>query len=144
MKRAYISVIVLILCLNILVSPAAALETQERIEYEDGSYAIVTTEIIGRTRAKASDSKTYTFYNASGQRCFDYTLYASFTYTGITSSADECHYLANIYRRNWDIATHQEYTSGSIAYGTASFTDPDGKAHRVNLSLTCNKDGDVT
>lgn len=144
MKRTYALVIVLLLCLNILASPASAFGAQKRIDYDDGSYAIITTEICNQTRAKISDSKIYTYYNASGQRCFAYTLRAAFTYNGITSSADECHYLADIYRRGWSLSTHQEYVSGNTAYGSAVFTGPDGQTRSVNLSLTCSKNGNVT
>ncbi|MDE6931265.1 MAG: hypothetical protein K2P37_01115 [Oscillospiraceae bacterium] len=144
MKRTYVLMIVLLLCLNILTSPAAALGTLERIDFDDGSYAIITTEIVSQTRTEISDSKTYTYYNASGQRCFAYTLYATFTYNGSTSSADECYYLADIYHRGWDISTHREYTSGSTAYGSATFTGPDGQTRPVYLSLTCSRNGNVT
>lgn len=144
MKRTYALVIVLLLCINILASPAAAFGVPERIDYDDGSYAIITTEICSQTRTKISESKIYTYYNALGQRCFSYTLRAAFTYNGITSSADECHYLVNIHRRGWSLSTHQEYTSGSTAYGSATFSGPDGETHSVDLSLTCSKNGNVT
>lgn len=144
MKRTYALMIVLLLCLNILTSPAAAFGAPERIDFDDGSYAIITTEIVSQTRTEISDSKTYTYYNESKQRCFSYTLYATFTYNSITSSADECHYLVNIYRRGWSLSTHQEYTSGSTAYGSATFSGPDGETHSVDLSLTCSKNGNVT
>lgn len=145
MKRILSLMAVLVLCLSVLMSTAsAANQTGERIDYEDGSYAIITTGAAGLTRATCNESKTYTYYNPSNQRCFSYTLYASFTYNGITSSADYVNYNAAIYRQGWDILKHNEYTSGKTAYGSATFTGPTGTQYPVSLSLTCDKDGNVT
>lgn len=110
----------LFLCLIIMLSPAAASETQERINFEDGSYAIITIRTGSMTRAVRDDSKTYTYYNPLGQRCFSYLLWASFTYNGTTSSADDVDFDIHIYRQGWDISTHREYISGNTAYGSAT------------------------
>lgn len=132
------------LCLIILISPAAASETQERINFEDGSYAIITTRTDSMTRAVKDGSKTYAYYNSLGQRCFSYLLWASFTYNGITSSADDVDFEIYIYRQGWDISTRREYVSGSTAYGSATFTGPDDQTRSLSISLTCDKDGNVT
>lgn len=144
MKRISFVVVALLLCFHILISPAAAIEGEERIDYEDGSYAIITTGAGSLTRAVIDKDKTYTYYNSSGQRCFSYTLYASFTYNGTTSSADDCHYFISIYRQGWEISTHREYVSGNTAYGSATFTGPEDQTRSLSISLTCDKDGNVT
>ena len=113
-------------------------------EPEDGSYAVITTGNSTAARANTEDGKTYTYYNAQGQRCFAYTLYASFTYNGVTSQAVSCEGSAAIYRQGWSLSTHSEYVSGSTAYGQASFTGPDGQVRTVSLTLTCDKNGNVT
>ena len=89
MKR-YLSIFaVVLLCMNLLLSVASATDSNSvQIDYDDGSYAIVTTTIYRATRAAVADSKSYTFYNPLGQKCFTYTLYATFSYNGSTSSAD--------------------------------------------------------
>lgn len=131
-------------CLSVLMSTAAAKDSQARIEYEDGSYAIVTIEVKSLTRAVTEETKTYTYYNSSGQRCFSYTLLASFTYNGKTSSADSTDFDAAIYRQGWDIDSHDEYTSGNTAYGEAVFSGPNGEERPVSLKLTCDRNGNVT
>lgn len=135
---------VLILSLGLLANTAsAANKLEERIDYENGSYAIITTITSGVARANVADSKTYTYYNSSNQRCFSYTLNATFTYDGRTASATSSSGGASIYRQGWSLSSHNEYTSGSTAYGSATFSGPNDESRPVSLSLTCDKDGSV-
>lgn len=145
MKRLFTSTAALLLCMCFLLGTAAAFDSgqTERIDYEDGSYAIITTITGGLIRANTADSKLYTYYNADRVKCFTYTLYATFTYDGKTSSANTAAASADYYVRGWACSSHNEWTSGSAAYGSAVFTGPNGKAHPVNLSLVCDKDGNV-
>lgn len=75
MKKKYAGAnfVLLLYLLNVLINPVAAIEAGERIDYEDGSYAIIMTGTDSMTRAAKDDSKTYTYYNPTGQRCFSYT-----------------------------------------------------------------------
>ncbi len=143
MKKVLRVVAAAVLCLNIALAAAMAYDSvPERIEYEDGSYAIITTE-TDHTRAKTADQKVYTYYNSSNQRCFSYTLYATFSYNGVTSAAETVDFGIAIYRRGWDVESHSEYTFGNTAFGRASFSGPNGENRPVNISLTCDKDGNV-
>ncbi len=145
MKRVFTNMAALLLCMCFLFSTASAFDgvQTERIDYEDGSYAIITTVTGGLTRASKADSKTYTYYNSSDQRCFSYTLYATFTYNGVTSTADSSVGGAELYLRGWDLISQNEWTSGSAAYGTASFSGPNGESRPVSLSLVCDRNGTV-
>lgn len=144
MRRALCTVTAIFLCLNMLFTMAAAIDVPtERIDYEDGSYAVITTTRGALTRAETADTKAYTYYNPSGQRCFSYTLYATFSYNVITSKAETVDYGVTIYRQGWDIDSHNEYTSGSTAYGEAVFSGPNGEERPVSLSLTCDRNGNV-
>ena len=49
-----------------------------------------------------------------------------------------------IYRQGWNISTHSEYVSGNTAYGRATFTGPSGESRTASLTLTCDKNGNVT
>lgn len=145
MKRASCTVAVLFLCLHLLLTTAMAYDAPlERIDYEDGSYAIITTTEKNLTRANLADYKVYTYYNSDNQRCFAYTLYATFSYDGVTSAAETVDFDIVIYRREWDVTTHREWLSGNAAYGRASFSGPDGVTRPVYLSLTCDKNGNVS
>lgn len=122
MKR----VLSFILVLSFLFTTASAYDgtTTERIDYEDGSYAIITLTKAGPGRAAAYDSKTYTFVNPSGQKCFTYTLYATFYYDGMTSRAESCNFDVLISHRDWSLDSHSEYPVGNKAVGTAYFRGP--------------------
>ena len=140
---SFFSAIVLVIA--ILAGTASAADvTSVRVDFSDGSYAVVTTISHGMTRASVNDSKVYTYYDENGDRCFAYTLYATFQYDGRTSSAADVDYTVRISQRGWDISSHSEWTSGDTAYGRAVFTDPDGGRHSVSLSLTCDEDGNVS
>lgn len=143
MKRFYASVVAVLLLFNMLLPYAKCTDTTvERIDYDDGSYAIVTTTSSGATRAQTADSKQYTYYDPLGRKCFFYILYATFTYDGTTSSADSSTAEAGIYR-DWSVDSHSEYTSGRTAYGNATFSSPSGGTRPVALTLTCSANGRV-
>lgn len=146
MKRLFSMFAVVVCVWSLLVSPVlAANETADQvISYEDGSYAIISMDNNAATRSTTGKSKSYTFYNPLGQRCFCYTLYAIFTYDGTTSRATDCEGRAVIYRQGWDMSSHSEYVSGNTAYGRATFTGPNGETRTASLTLTCDKNGNVT
>lgn len=144
MKKLFCLSATVLLCLQIVLTTAAAYDApSERIDYDDGSYAIVSIVHTTWTRSNLGSSKDYTYYNSDDQRCFSYTLYASFTYDGVTSEAETVDFDITIYRREWNMSTHSEWTSGNTAYGRAVFSGPGGLSIPVNLTLTCDKDGNV-
>lgn len=136
----------LVVCmLGLLVAPAlAADDTSYTIYYEDGSYAVITTDSGDVARSTTDKVRSYTYYGPLGQKCFTYMIRGVFTYNGITSHADSCEYSAIIYVRGWDVSTHSEYVSGNTAYGRATFTGPNGQSQIASLTLTCDKNGNVT
>ena len=145
MRKLISYVIIIFLALNVLTAPAMASDRSFKytIHFDDGSYAVVTC-YSSLTRSTTNERKNYTYYNPLNQRCFAYTLYASFTYNGITSQADSCEYATEIFRYGWDMAAHSEYVSGNTAYGNATFTGPNGQVRTASLTLTCDKSGNVT
>lgn len=145
MKKLVSLTLTLLFAFNLLATPAMATDSGSdyTICYDDGSYAIVTHD-DGSARSNTNEIINYTYYNPQNQRCFAYTLYASFTYNGITSRADSCEYAAEIFRHGWDMTSHSEYVSGNTAYGNATFTGPDGQTRKASLTLTCDKNGNVT
>ena len=146
MRRIISTASIVLLAMQLFLSTAYAVgpsTTESRIDYEDGSYAIITTVTPGAVRAAVADEKTYTYYNPSGKKCFAYTLYATFSYDGRTSRALSCDYDIGLSPDGWDIDSHDEWTSGNTAYGEAVFIGPGGTEREVSLSLTCDKDGNV-
>lgn len=129
--------------MNLLLSVAAAADSSTRIDYADGSYAIVITTVSRGARASVADIKSYTYYNPLGQKCFTYTLYATFSYDGSTSRAETVDFGIDIYRSDWSVVSHNEYISGNCAYGSGIFSGPNGQ-HNAALYLRCDANGNVT
>lgn len=144
MKRISYFALAALLAFNTLFATAYASSTPavERIDYEDGSYALVSVE---RTvsRSTRNDLKIYTYFSEAGEKCFSYTLNATFTYDGRTSKADTCYADVFFYVRGWACTSHSEYVSGNTAYGSAVFSGPGGVTRNVNLTLTCDANGNV-
>lgn len=144
MKRIPYFMLAALLAFNMLfvAAYASSAPVVERIDYEDGSYALITME---RTvsRSTRNDFKTYTHFSPAGEKCFSYTLNATFTYDGRSSKADTCYADLYIYVRGWTCNSHSEYVSGNTAYGSAAFSGPNGVTRNVNLTLTCDANGNV-
>lgn len=152
MKRVYSMCLTALLALSLLAAPAlAADQTGEQIiRFEDGSYVVITEENnqMMTLSSKGTDitppGKRYTFYNPLLQKCFSYILFASFTYTGTTSWVKSYDYKVEIYRTGWSLENHFEYVSGGTAYGTATFREPGGKIRTAELTLSCDKNGNIS
>lgn len=146
MKRYFSMLFILFTMIALLSTRAEAIceTTNFLIYYDDGSYATITLDSSDFVRSSTEKYKTYTFYNPLGQKCFAYTLVATFTYNGTTSYANSCDFGVAIYRQGWNLATHSESISGNTAYGNATFTNADGQTRSASLSLTCDKNGNVT
>ena len=144
MKRISYFALAALLAFNMLFTTAYASSAPvvERIDYQDGSYALISVE---RTvsRSTTSDSKTYAYFSPSGEKCFSYILSATFTYDGRTRNADTCYGAVFFYVRGWTCTSHSEYVSGNTAYGSAAFSGPGGVTRNVNLTMTCDANGNV-
>lgn len=142
-KYLLIAALLMVVSITAPTTAYASDEVSERIDYEDGSYAIVTVHTAHATRSTASDSKEYIFYNRSSELQFIYTIYATFSYNGVTSSATSCKGYLDFYTPDWSCDSHDEYTSGNTAYGDASFSSTGGLTVPVSLSLTCSRNGTI-
>mgnify|MGYP005772627677 CR=1 FL=1 len=82
MRKAITCCIAAFLSMTLLLGTAfASGGAAERIDYADGSYAIITTVTGGITRGTVDDHKSYTYYDSDGNRCFAYTLFATLIMT---------------------------------------------------------------
>lgn len=136
----------MMLCLSMLLPSALAaapqtVQNSEVIWYEDGSYAEIVTTISFARSTLAAD-KDYTYKNSSGKKVFSYTLHGEFDST--TTKATRASGSATIYMSGWSLSSHDEYCSGSTAYGDATFDGPNNVSRDVSLSLTCDKNGNIT
>lgn len=145
MKRISSFVLAVLLSFNMLFPAAYASSDSavERIDYEDGSYALVTVD-RKNSRSTATEDKTYTYFSSTGEKCFAYILTATFTYNGKTSKADTCYADIYLYVKGWTCTSHSEYVSGNTTYGSAVFSGPNSVTRNVNLTITCDANGNVT
>lgn len=128
------------------VSPISPVQEQI-IQNSDGTYVVITTEIgdeinLRDGRSSRSASKTYTCRSNSGSTLWTFTLNASFSYNGSSSSAQGASTTYSIKNSSWSCEDYNAWCSGNTAYGTGSFSSSTGD-RTANLSLTCDKNGNI-
>ena len=124
---------------------SAGEELLEVISYADGSYLEITLETLPQARASGSitKAKNYIFNSTEGVPQWKITLTGSFTYT---CTASNCN--VTIYNSIWSVASKSATRSGNTAYGSARMVKKYLGAitfdKTYNLSLTCDKNGNVS
>ena len=124
---------------------SAGEELLEVISYADGSYLEITLETLPQARALGSitKAKNYIFNSTEGVPQWKITLTGSFTYTGTGSNCN-----VTIYNSIWSVASKSATRSGNTAYGSARMVKKNLGAitfdKTYNLSLTCDKNGNVS
>jgi len=109
----------------------------------DGDYIVVTL-IPAVSRATQVKGKEYVYYNSADVAEWVMTLTGTFTYDGRTSSCTSSRCTVTIYDDSgWELVSKSATKSGNTAYGRAVFSGPNGLSVPVNLTLTCDKDGNV-
>lgn len=158
MKRNIIKMIAGLLAFVLLLSGVSAQiahasageELLEVISYADGSYLEITLETLPQARASGSvtKAKNYVYKNENNIEQWKITLTGSFTYTGTgsTCTASSCN--VTIYNSVWSVASKSATRSGNTAYGSARMVKKYLGAitfdKTYNLSLTCDKNGNVS
>ena len=136
------------------VQPASAAQDYEVLEvirYEDGSYLEISIETAPtQTRASGSTSKTknYVYYSSNGTAKWKMSLNGAFSYTGTSAVCSFATCSVTIYDSTWYTVSRSSSKSGATAYGSATVGQ---KVNGVvvstvshNLSLTCDKNGNVS
>ena len=158
MKRNIIKMIAGLLAFVLLLSgvPAqiahasAGEELLEVISYAYGSYLEITLETLPQARASGSitKAKNYIFNSTEGVPQWKITLTGSFTYTGTGSTCTASNCNVTIYNSIWSVASKSATRSGNTAYGSARMVKKYLGAitfdKTYNLSLTCDKNGNVS
>ena len=121
---------------------------REVIHFENGDFATIETivyddaSLYAVERSSRSSSKVYTYNNRLGNTLWTFTLRATFSYNGTTSSVSSCSTSSSIKDNTWSCDDHYAEESGNTAYGYGSFSSSvDSKD--VTLSLTCDKNGNI-
>ncbi|BDF70684.1 hypothetical protein CE91St41_20870 [Oscillospiraceae bacterium] len=147
MKKRLTAILTLLFCLSMCLPTLAAevstTKATQIIWFEDGSHAEIVT-LVSLARSTKSGSKSYTYWNSSNIKAFTYTLNGEFFYDTKTSRATSASASYSIYLSGWSLSSHDETASGSTVYGDATFKGPGGASEDVSLTLTCDKNGNIT
>ena len=117
--------------------------------YNDGSYSIFTIieHPTDLSRSTKNGSKTCQ-HVVSGSTVWEYTIEASFTYTGSSSSCTSVSDSYTIYNSNWHLNSRYHWKSGNTAYGSVTM---DHKILGVtvdsvtrDISLSCSANGTLS
>jgi len=153
MKRCLLYIIVVVLIITLLpIHAFAATRTQnssEIIYFDDGSY--ITIELsMQETRASGTKTgtKTYIYRTSNGTEEWRAVLTGQFQYTGTSATCTMSTCNVNIINDNWNIVSRNASINGSSAladltmgYKVLGITT---KKHTVNMSLTCDANGNLS
>lgn len=128
--------------LSVYSEPSTRIIDTERIDYNDGSYAIITTESnasLTRATYQIDGKKTYNYYQ--GDICeWSFTITGTYTYDGQTALASNPKSYTTIYVSGWSTASTNASSSGATVNGSATMNKGITKK-TVTLSLTCSANG---
>ena len=152
MKRTIVMLLAVLVVMASLPLGALAADVQpaseERIDFEDGSYMVITVEPKQTRSGTKTEYKYQTYYDANDVIQWRITLMGIFTYNYSTSTCDHAEVSVTIYDSNWYVASRSAYTSGNKAAGTVVLGQ---RVLGVNigestyrLSLTCAPDGTMS
>ncbi|MGN0659015.1 MAG: hypothetical protein ACI4LA_05355 [Emergencia sp.] len=123
----------------------------EKEYFPDGSYAVIETVteqqsgiILFATETTKKAHTTYTYYNASNIKAWDFTLDGTFSYNGTTAKAAAASTSYNIYVSGWKCSNRKAWTTGATAKGSATFTYNSLMSKDVTLGLKCSANGTIT
>ena len=117
--------------------------------YDDGSYSIVTIieHPTGSLRSVKEGSKIYE-HIVSGNTVWSYTIDASFSYNGSSSSCTSVSDSYTISNSNWHLNSRYHWKSGNTAYGSVTmdrkllgFTV---ESVTRDLTLSCSANGTLS
>lgn len=167
MKKILVSILLVTATLFLTVVPALAEEseliatqmiTDENgatiIYFDDGS--ILTISSIQETENAATPyattqtkSRIATYTDKSGDLMWRYTLYGTFSYEyGVSSTCTNASYTKEIFSDKWSFSDGAAIKSGNTAIGNGVFSYKllfaTLKTYTIDISLTCDKYGNVT
>lgn len=150
MKRLFTLVFILSLLVVYAVpayadSYANVNQANEKIEYADGSYAVIETQIeksITKSSSKSA-SKTCKYYNSSDVLQWTFKLTGTFTYDGKTAAATSISTSYTILDNKWSYDHVTKSKSGATVTGTGYFKKGLIAKSRT-VTIKCSKSGVIS
>lgn len=141
---------------TLMVTPASAAatfiqsDTIAEIEvYDDGSYAVIETTVTSpsistfATAQTKSANRTYTYYNTSNVKAWDFTVKGTFSYDGSTAKATAVSTSYNIYVTGWSLLSRDSSKSGAKVTATGNFKYK-AMAKSTTIGLKCSPSGTIS
>ena len=131
-------------------------QVAEVIYFDDGSRLEISyPQVIDSAYTTSSTTKTVTcdkdvtYKDSDGNLDWKYTLTGSFSYTsGVSSTCTKATYTTKIYDDSWSFSDCAATKSGNKAIGTGKCKDTflfvTLKTYNIDISLTCDKYGNIT
>lgn len=154
MKKCLSFVIALITVFSLLAIPSAFAQdapiTNEPqiIQYEDGSYLVISIETSYARVAGVTKTKYATYHGKDGTSEWKMELTGTFTYNGTTAICTASSCSVSIYDTDWYVISKTASKSKNVAYATAVLgrkvlgVKVDEKTY--NLTLTCDANGNFS
>lgn len=152
MKTTKILVCALLIIALLPINVLATSETTDAtdiIYFEDGSYLTVKTIVVdARESFTKNASRLYEYYSSSNVKKWEATLIATFIYDGASCTCASSSVQVNILDSAWYIVSKEESKSGNTAIGDLvmgyKFLGITTTKKTVNMSITCDKDGNLS
>ena len=151
-KRSFCCMVVLMMlvAMVLLLVSESEVQTVDRIDFEDGSYVIVTisedseiaTWSLAASKTK-SGTKAYNAYSSSDELLWKLSVHGTFTYDGTSAEATDADYSYSIYNSDGSFKSGSASCSGATA--TAKGTFKHGlTSDSASVSLTCSANGTLS
>ncbi|MGM9521252.1 MAG: hypothetical protein ACI3VB_02090 [Oscillospiraceae bacterium] len=159
MKKRLFAVVMMLTIAFTCIAPAALaaddtrLVQTERIDFEDGSYCIITIEedtvMALASTGTNSGNKVYSYYDSDGNINWVAVLNGTFSYTsGVSSTCTNASCSVSIYENEWYTISKSASKSGNTAYATVvmgrKVLGIKVSEETAYLTLTCDSYGNLS
>lgn len=154
MKKKKFTVILLLTFFFIYFADNTSASTIPEIIYQDDDFIVTSTVTIYDSDCSIKLYSTSNTKNASkmihikdgkGVTLATYTLNATFTYNGKTSTCTKTNYSSSIKKSGWSFSSRTTSKNGNKAYGSCVLKSSNStKKYSGSIQLSCTKNGVIS
>lgn len=153
-KKIFTITLTMILFITFFCDYANASTISEEVIYQDDDFIVTSTLVtfdsnsaiqLFSTTSSKNSSKTITIKNNAGSALATYTLYASFTYNGNSSSSTRVSASSSVKKSGWSFSSRKTSKSGNTASGSYTLKNTNStKKYSGSVRLSCSKNGTIS
>lgn len=153
-KKIFTITLTMILFITFFCDYANASTISEEVIYQDDDFIVTSTLVtfdsnsaiqLFSTTSSKNSSKTITIKNNAGSTLATYTLYASFTYNGNSSSCTRVSASSSVKKTGWSFSSRKTSKSGHTASGSYTLKNTNStKKYSGSVRLSCSKNGTIS